>query len=181
VKFTPLVTALRWPPHTLCLQTMSSGNRAMLLLVLAQADYSWIVRGAPRLPTLVASRHSGNAIVLPLLFSKSWPLEGRPAISGVVRRSRWPVRGRCATSASVSAAPGVGRAAGRPCHHRREGPTATCRLRRRWRRTGQGVRLLGSNRRAGRESWRRFMTRSRHALDRLHSSGRLRRRASALS
>jgi hypothetical protein len=74
----------------------------MLLLVLAQADHSWIERGAPQFPTIAA------AIVLPMLFSKSWPLQGRPAICGVVRRSRWPVRGPCARSASVSAAPGVG-------------------------------------------------------------------------
>jgi hypothetical protein len=44
----------------------------------------------------------------------------------------------------------------------REGPAGPCRLRRRRRRTHHGVRLLGSNRRAGRESWRRFMTRNGH-------------------
>jgi hypothetical protein len=71
----------------------------------------------------------------------------------------WAVRGRCATSASVSAAPGVGQR-GRPCPHRPEGLAAPRRLRRRPRCTSQGVRLLGSNRRAGHESWRRFMTRS---------------------
>jgi hypothetical protein len=69
------------------------------LLVLAQVDHSWIVRGLLRLPTIVAPRHSDNAIILPVLFSKSWPLQGRPAIGGVVRRSRWPVRGRCAPRA----------------------------------------------------------------------------------
>jgi hypothetical protein len=46
----------------------------MLLLVFAQADHSWIEREPPRFPTIVASQHSGHAIVLPVLFSKSWPL-----------------------------------------------------------------------------------------------------------
>jgi hypothetical protein len=41
----------------------------MLLLVFAEADHSWIVRGLLRLPTIVASRYSGDAVVLPELFS----------------------------------------------------------------------------------------------------------------
>ena len=37
-------------------------------------------------------------------------------------------------------------------------------IERRWRRTRWGVRLLGSNRRAGHESWRRLMTHCRNEL-----------------
>jgi hypothetical protein len=47
----------------------------MLLLVLAQADHSWIERGLPRFPTIAASRHSRNAIVLPVLFRSARTLQ----------------------------------------------------------------------------------------------------------
>jgi hypothetical protein len=88
----------------------------MLLLICPQRDHSWIVRGLLLFPGILASRHSGNAIVLPVLFQQIWPLQGRPVIGGLSGVHVGLVGG-CACSASVSAASASGSAAGRPCHH----------------------------------------------------------------
>jgi hypothetical protein len=82
--------------------------------------------------------------------------------------------GRCTCSAlSIPRPPASASAAGRPCHHRSEGSAAPYRLRRRQRRTGHGVRLLRSNRRAARESWRRLITHPRRRLCSAISSHRI--------
>jgi hypothetical protein len=79
----------------------------MLLLVLAQADHSWIERGGAAIPDhcgVTALRTCNRSFRAP---QQTWPSQGRPEISGVARRSGWPVRGRCAAAPASASAAGL--------------------------------------------------------------------------